>query len=199
MSRRVMIAVDAGNSSIKLASMDPARTNEATNITARRIALSSRDFESQLADFASALPATEPEVCWLIASVNAAGVDRLRRWIERHRGCDRVYQIDRQHIAITADVRFPERVGIDRLLGAGNLPIVGCKQRALVIDAGTSITVDWVDDAGVFEAGQFCRELDCSPGRCTKQRATRSPPPSLSQLESPGRTQAAMYLGVARA
>src|SRR5439155_21245354 len=61
---------------------------------------------------------------------------------------------DRQMLPITNDVVKPEHVGIDRLLNA-----VAARNRLMaaksivIIDAGSAVTVDWVDKDGVFRGG----------------------------------------------
>jgi type III pantothenate kinase len=57
-------------------------------------------------------------------------------------------------IPVTADVDFPERVGLDRLLNAVAVNAIRPASRpVIVIDSGTATTVDYVSAAGVFCGG----------------------------------------------
>ena len=56
------------------------------------------------------------------------------------------------HAPIQAEVAHPERVGADRLLNAlAAFRLTGGP--AIVVDAGTAVTIDWVDSRGVFQGG----------------------------------------------
>lgn len=86
---------------------------------------------------------------WILASVHHRRADRFADWLTG-RGAI-VFRIANVHdIPLTVDVARPEGVGIDRLLNAvaltGNAP-------AVIVDVGTAVTVDWLDEAGIFRGG----------------------------------------------
>lgn len=90
---------------------------------------------------------------WLVSSVNREMESRLSQWIASER-------VDRYALATCRDVRmpiqveYPERVGMDRLaaaVAANSLRRSG--QAAIVIDAGSAITVDVVSSQGEFLGG----------------------------------------------
>jgi type III pantothenate kinase len=95
---------------------------------------------------------------WKIASVNQSMLEVLVRYIREHLSDNAVQIVGNQDVGIPIRVDYPERVGIDRLLaaraalelvrdrGAGNGPLI-------VVQAGTALTVDWVDEAGRFCGG----------------------------------------------
>lgn len=57
-------------------------------------------------------------------------------------------------IPVTADVDFPERVGLDRLLNTVAVNAIRPVGRpAIVIDSGTATTVDYVSASGIFCGG----------------------------------------------
>jgi type III pantothenate kinase len=92
-------------------------------------------------------------VAWAVAGVNSEGCDKLLKWVKQ-RG-DRVTVVhDRGKLPIGIEVPEPDRVGIDRLLN-----VVAAKshvQREIsifIIDAGSAVTVDWVDRTGAFRGG----------------------------------------------
>ena len=89
---------------------------------------------------------------WLLASVQPDHCKRLADWLtQRHFS---VVELDWPQLPLRVNLEFPGRVGIDRLLDA-----VAANSRrpagvpAVVIDAGSAVTVDWVDAAGVFQGG----------------------------------------------
>jgi type III pantothenate kinase len=61
---------------------------------------------------------------------------------------------DRRTFPLTIDVDFPDKVGIDRLLGAIAANVVrGKNQPAVIISSGTATTVDYVNERGHFCGG----------------------------------------------
>lgn len=90
---------------------------------------------------------------WAVASVNPGLTERFRAWVATHGG-DVVEISDPKLVPIQLDLEEPVRVGIDRLLAAlAAKRRVGAGQPVIVISAGTAITVDLVDDDGIFRGG----------------------------------------------
>ena len=91
----------------------------------------------------------------LIASVNPPVADRLAGALARAVGDERVLRIgDDVGIPVrhTLDESGERTVGQDRLLNAlAAFDVV--RQACVVVDAGTAITVDFVDGEGVFHGG----------------------------------------------
>jgi type III pantothenate kinase len=92
-------------------------------------------------------------LCWAVASVHPRRCDTLAAWA-RQRG-DTVEVLDAwQRLPLRVLVEHPQRVGIDRLLDAvaansRRRPGV----RAVIIDAGSAVTVDCLDERGAFVGG----------------------------------------------
>jgi type III pantothenate kinase len=90
---------------------------------------------------------------WAVCGVNPSGLERLLRWLDGRSGRVTALSSYRQ-LPITVSVEAPEKVGIDRLLNA-----VAASQRArsgvssFIVDAGSAVTVDWLDAAGAFRGG----------------------------------------------
>src|SRR5205823_978167 len=125
--------------------------------------------------------------------------DRFADWL-RDRG-DRVRVLsDNREVPIRAAVDAPEKVGIDRLLtAAAVVPHIPSGKRAVVIDAGSAVTVDLVEREGVFRGGAIF------PGLRLMARALRDHTAQLPLVERfqdgqpvlPGRnTVAAITAGV---
>jgi type III pantothenate kinase len=88
----------------------------------------------------------------LMSSVNPAAAERLEKQIERHLKRE-IKRVERDlPIPIGRQLDREAIVGEDRLLNAAAAFDV-LKQACVVIDAGTAITVDFVDGAGTFHGG----------------------------------------------
>jgi type III pantothenate kinase len=95
-----------------------------------------------------------PNDCaWALAGVHPQRQLKLAEWILRRGGTIRVLS-SHQDLPIKVAVKEPGRVGLDRLLNA-----VAARYRVkrsvscLIVDAGSAVTVDWVDDIGSFQGG----------------------------------------------
>jgi type III pantothenate kinase len=90
---------------------------------------------------------------WAVASTNP---DRLRQFVAwaESRG-EKIITIDRpEKVPIRVKVEQPERVGIDRLLNVLAAKSIGrAGEPAIVVDAGSAVTVDLLDEQGDFAGG----------------------------------------------
>lgn len=144
------VVVDIGNSLIKWGRCDAAAVVEKVSLPPDDAVAWERQMQ------AWNLPAP---TAWAVAGVHRARVESLVRWL-RERG-NEVLVLDRAaQLPLVVRVDNPDHVGIDRLLNAvaaqrGQL--TGRKRRksapAIIVDAGSAITVDWVDSTGVFRGG----------------------------------------------
>ena len=90
---------------------------------------------------------------WIVSGVHPKRRDALVAWLKER--SDSVEVLDSyKQLPIQIEVEYPDKVGIDRLLNA-----VAANWRrqenvaAILIDAGTAVTVDYLDGAGVFRGG----------------------------------------------
>lgn len=98
---------------------------------------------------------------WCVAAVNRKAQCRLAEWVRQHRPDDRYVLLENADLPIEIRVDVPERVGADRLLAAvavNRLRTTG--QPAIVVDAGSAITVDTVAADGAFEGGAILPGLE---------------------------------------
>lgn len=109
---------------------------------------------------------------------------------------------DGSQIPVTADVEFPAKVGIDRLLNAwASQFLLSPNQSAIIVDSGTATTVDLVTPGPVFRGGSILPGLRLS-ARALHDYTARLPlldvDESLLQLPSvPGRnTEDAIMAGL---
>lgn len=94
---------------------------------------------------------SHPDLSAVIASVNGPAADRLQEFLEES-GLS-VYRLGRDFsINIQHSLDDDSTVGQDRLLNAIGA-FAKANQACIVIDAGTAVTVDFVDGTGVFHGG----------------------------------------------
>jgi type III pantothenate kinase len=95
----------------------------------------------------------EPRQRWIVSGVAPKPRDALVLWLQKANQHVVVLDSHRQ-LPLHVQAEAPERVGIDRLLNA-----VAVNRRrpadrpAVIIDAGSAVTVDWVDADGAFRGG----------------------------------------------
>ena len=153
---RLLLAVDIGNNQVKIGLMPTAETS-ALPQPSRVLKISTKDESfGQLAEW---LPLDSLD--WYVAAVNRKAECRLFEWVRRHRPDDGYVQLGNADLPIEIHVDAPERVGADRLLAAvavNRLRTQG--QAAIVVDAGSAITVDMVSADGKFEGGAILPGLE---------------------------------------
>jgi type III pantothenate kinase len=145
-----LIAVDIGNSSTKVGWSFawpsggglPAAQHTKSYVTGQ-----------PLPDgFGDALP--EVRCYWNIASVHREGTKILQAWLQLRRPLDEVRVLTHRNFPIATRVEFPDRVGLDRLAAAAAANTLRDRNvPAIVVDAGSAVTVDLVAADGAFEGG----------------------------------------------
>lgn len=144
-----LIVADIGNSFVKVGRLRSLETDAMPK--ADDVVECGRDeIPARLQDW---LPT---ENChWLVSSVNRQLENRLSTWIssERH---DRYTLLTAGDVPIPIEVEFPDQVGMDRLAAAVAANYLRQPdQPAIVIDAGSAITVDVVSGRGTFLGGSI--------------------------------------------
>jgi type III pantothenate kinase len=159
MNAPTLIAVDIGNSSTKLGFF--------RGPLAPRAEASSRDATplpqpDHIIDFPTGRKPPEElleglsveSVRWRVASVQREGRRVLTNWVETHRPRDDFRVLSYTDLPLTVRVDFPDRVGVDRLAAAVAANAIRQPGRAaIVVDAGSAVTVDLVAGDGAFEGG----------------------------------------------
>jgi type III pantothenate kinase len=148
---RPHVVADVGNSRVKwgLCAPDGSRVVEPVSLADDPAA-----WREQLALWAPRLAGGRPPL-WVLASVRPERSERLRDWLLGQGS--RVAVLSRaDQLPLTVALERPDHVGIDRLLDA-----VAAKSRlpagrpAVLVDAGSAVTVDWLDEAHVFRGGSI--------------------------------------------
>lgn len=187
-----VVAVDVGNSAIKLCVEDAER-----RFSQHAIALSQTDWTDAAIAWAQRQFGDSP-VQWRIASVHRIAADQLHQAIRALGRNASICPVSWRQIPIAIQVEQPERVGIDRLLGAwgASAEFTG---PVTVVDVGSAITIDWVDRQRGFLGGAILPGLDMQTRSLAAgtDALPRIPWNRQSRLSVPGRnTLDAIRLGV---
>jgi type III pantothenate kinase len=138
-----MLVADVGNTRIKWGLCGPAGVERAAAL------LDDPDaWRRQLAEWRVEAPQS-----WTIAGVHPDRRDRLAAFLREQKHTVNV--IDHfSKLRLKVDVDAPEKVGIDRLLGVlAAKQLVAPGQPAVVVDAGSAVTVNLLDEKGAFAGG----------------------------------------------
>ncbi len=141
----VDVVVDIGNTRIKWGRCTPGGLEAVVSLSA------GEDWAWQQVFDAWSLTGARN---WAISSVHPARCHTLVNWL-RARGAF-VYVVDTyRQLPLEVRLSEPDKVGIDRLLNAVAVTSHWQRRRlpAILIDAGSAVTVDWVDEEGAFRGG----------------------------------------------
>lgn len=144
---------------------------------------------------------TVESIQWRVSSVQPLAMKSFLRVLADIRPHDLVEVILKSDVPLACDVDFPDQVGIDRLLSAfGAKKTAGLDGPLVVIQAGTAITVDWIDERGVFCGGAIMPGVALTLKYLalgTSSLPWLATPSDVTSFELPGRnTQQAMQAGV---
>ncbi len=142
-----LIAADIGNSSTKVA-IDHAASDS-------RWCMESIFRNDEQLDFdMSALDVSNEPAFWSVSSVNRTREKSLEMWINEHRPNDRFHLISPDDVGLKTDVESRTKLGRDRLIEAWMaVKLNDNADPVIIIDAGTAVTVDYVDHNSVFQGG----------------------------------------------
>ncbi|MEX2092644.1 MAG: acetate and sugar kinases/Hsc70/actin family protein [Pirellulales bacterium] len=169
-STNTLIAVDIGNSRIKLGCFDRTQRSrelpEPTDTLKLPLVSTAGDFDAETLAAWCREHATEGTY-WLLSSVHRGATERLvsavaalgeqlgRAWPLR--------QIAFEDVPLVVEVDSPERVGMDRLMGAVAADRLRPADRAaIVVDLGTATKLCLLTDVGAFVGGAILPGLAMS-------------------------------------
>ncbi|MFI4876983.1 MAG: type III pantothenate kinase [Blastopirellula sp. JB062] len=145
----VWAAVDVGNTSIHIGLFAEP---DQRPLPAPTATWSTSSSEPNFASLVRLLP--DQPIAWRTVSVNRAAQAALESWLAATRADDTRRTLGHADLPIKIDVAAPEKVGMDRLAAAVGANAIRDPQRpAIIIDAGSAITVDVVSAAGHFLGG----------------------------------------------
>lgn len=164
-----VVGVDVGNSAVKLAVQRDA------TVVDYAVEFAADGWHESVITWASEQLAGQSAE-WRIASVHHAATEQLELAIRRSDLDASIRLVTRHDVPMRVDVDHPDRVGIDRVLSA-----FAARSRhdspAVVIDAGSAVTVDWVNEEGDFCGGAIL------PGIGLQARALASGTDKLPAIE----------------
>ena len=152
-----IVAVDVGNTAVKLA------LKFDSSIEFREIRIGSSGWELSaigwVRDKLGSQHAAGNSAQWRIASVHRSAAKQLQHAIRSAQNDALIHLVTWPDVPISMDVDEESRVGIDRLLSA-YAAWLRFGHPVVVIDAGSAITVDWVDAGGKFCGGAILPGLE---------------------------------------
>jgi type III pantothenate kinase len=151
---QMLLVVDVGNSQVKLGRSNRSGTTAKGMDHAGMIDLLGQVTPAQLREELMTLALPDTAVTWRVISVAPAVLAAFQTWIRRHRPHDLWLILDYRDLPLSVQVEHPDRVGMDRLAAAVGANLLRAPdEAAIVIDAGTAVTVDAVDRSGAFLGG----------------------------------------------
>lgn len=189
-----VVAVDIGNSSIKLA-VDPDAA-----VVRIDASLPDNDRSQLLSDATKEIQSSGQ---WLVCSVDKEQTAWLENWVSQNRSDDKFHVISADDIELDSCVEDREALGRDRLLASWYAAVRTCYGiNAIVVDAGTAVTVDVVvADEGhigglIFPGSHTCLSAVSSQTDALPD-LTKKPTPELQTTIAVGTsTEPAILLGV---
>jgi type III pantothenate kinase len=142
-----LIAVDIGNSSIKIAVDSPSKINSWQT----ELILNS---EATLSQELLSLPFKNDSFFWSVSSVHREKESRFLDWVNQHRPNDQFHLIRESDVDLQSNIESRELLGRDRLISAWMALQLNHNQGpVIIVDAGTAVTIDLVDPEGIFQGG----------------------------------------------
>jgi type III pantothenate kinase len=140
------VVVDVGNTRIKWGRCAAAGVTEVVSLPPADPAA----WRTQLDAWRSAGPWQ-----WVVSGVHPPRRDQLAAWLRQQGEAVHVLEWARQ-LPLSVALEQPDHVGIDRLLNAVAANRVREAGRpAVLIDAGSAVTIDWLDEQGAFRGGSI--------------------------------------------
>lgn len=143
----------------------------------------------------------DQNMLWLVSSVQPQAIETFKSCLSKRFSTDDYRIVNHLDIPLKCNVDSPESVGIDRLLAAwGAWNFSEKKGPLIVIQAGTAVTVDWVNEQGVYCGGAILPGLSLTLKYLalgTAHLPWLAPPKDPRDLALPGRnTREAILAGV---
>ena len=153
------LAINVGNTHVQVGTFVQQRLNTSTSVPCQ----AASELQRALTEAHQSLPPAT-STCAVLGSVNAAVAGHVVDLLDKQLKLP-VYQVEKDMpIPIGRHLDPEALVGDDRLLNAAAAYDV-LKQSCVVVDAGTAVTVDYVDGAGTFHGGAIAPGaqlmLDC--------------------------------------
>lgn len=171
----MMVAFDIGNSNFHFGTtVDGLLRTESINNVIRRHTDAPITDPRAVADLVSLVHGIRPKsaspVAWCGISVAPQATEELQKTIQSHYPGDSFQTIGRTQIPLNNDLLNAETVGIDRLL-TGWFASQIARPPIIAVDAGSAVTIDWVDQNHVFRGGMIFPGARLAAGSLHRQTA----------------------------
>jgi len=172
-----LIAVDIGNSSTKIALVNRENHEQWCVRTEFQ-----PDNSIELANFLDQL---KGPAFWSASSVSLSRQKSLQQWIAENRPSDRFHEICESDVPLKSNVESRTQLGRDRLVSAWIAVQLNFQSGPIiVVDAGTAVTIDLIDENLVFQGGhifpgaesnfrQLAQNTDALPDLSSEKREGR--------------------------
>lgn len=164
-----LVVVDVGNSAVKVA------VQRATSIADYTVEIAAPGWQQSAIGWVREQLSSSPAE-WRIASVHRAAAELLESAIGASDLDVSIRFVTRHDVPMRVEVDHPDRVGIDRILSAFAARSQ-IDKAIVVVDAGSAVTVDWVNQEGHFCGGAIL------PGIELQARALASGTDKLPAIE----------------
>lgn len=188
------VVVDVGNWRIKWGRCRPGAVVESVALPPE----SPEEWQRQLDRWGMKCP-----LKWALTGVHPAHARQLGQWLSQRGDGVRVID-DPRELPLRVALERPDHVGIDRLMDA--VAANGRRRAgrpAVVIDAGSALTVDWLDGEGTFQGGAIlpgfrllAQSLHDYTALLPLIQAPRKPP-SIPGQSTPAAMEAGIYWSAA--
>ncbi len=119
----------------------------------------------------------------VVSSVNAASTSLIKKIAKEKLG-EKIYLIGKDiPLPMKTAVSEPEKVGTDRIVAAAAAYTVA-EGAVVIADFGTAVTIDLVDDDGVFLGGVICPGFEVAAG-ALKEHTAQLPKVTVSRPANP--------------
>lgn len=137
------VVVDIGNTRMKW-----GRCHDGRLVDMRSLLFDAADYWERQASYWQLAPHSS----WAVATVHPERLLQFANWL-LPRGYSMI-ELDQKSIPLDVEGPDAERVGLDRLLNAVAVKErVGAGSAAVIVDAGSAVTVDYLDELGRFRGG----------------------------------------------
>lgn len=166
-----MLVVDVGNSRTQVGRVLNDHVEETASLKNEDAA----GIVDRIVTWWTKLPPDDTRVV-LMASVNDSIADRLASMLNDQLS-EEIYRVGDDLPVLIAEDLDPETItGVDRLLNAA-AAFDTAKQACVVVDAGSAVTIDFIDGSGTFHGGAI------APGAQMQLRALHDFTESLPEIE----------------
>ena len=186
-----LIAVDIGNTNINIGLFFEGEEKFIKSITGRSMKKLTDLFKSTWSQIPVAGRSKEKkrDGVIVVSSVKPQWTEKVEKIAKQTLG-ERIYIIGKDiPLPIQISVAEPDKIGIDRVVSAAAAYAV-VNDAVVVADFGTAVTIDLVDERGVFLGGVICPGFEIS-SQALKKSTAQLPKVKVTRPKTPyGRTTA---------